>query len=142
MTVEELWNQSGLTGDYEAWAFGGAPDKLVGLVLSGTKVATCSSLDLMRHVGEPIPQPGDLSVILDAAGDAVCIIRTTRVYVETFGRVTAEHAFKEGEGDRSLDYWRRIHLEYFTEELAAAGLRFGQSSELVCEEFELVYAGT
>ena len=23
MTVEELWNQSGLTGDYEAWAFGG-----------------------------------------------------------------------------------------------------------------------
>lgn len=142
MTDEELWDRSGLTGNYEAWAFGGAPDKLAGLVLSGTKTATCSSLDLIRYEGEPIPQTGDLSVILNAAGDAVCIIRTTRVYVETFERVTAEHAFKEGEGDRTLDYWRRIHLEYFTEELATVGLKFEQSSELVCEEFELVYAGT
>ena len=32
MTAEELWDESGLTGEYEAWAFGGAPDKLTGLV--------------------------------------------------------------------------------------------------------------
>ena len=32
MTAEELWGESGLTGEYEAWAFGGAPDKLTGLV--------------------------------------------------------------------------------------------------------------
>lgn len=139
MTAEELWDESGLVGDYEAWAFGGAPDKLARLVMSGTKTATCSSLALMKLEGEPMPKPGDHSVILDSTGNAVCIIRTTRVYVETFQRVTEEHAFKEGEGDRSLDYWRRIHMEYFSEVLGAAGLPFDEDSELVCEEFELVY---
>ena len=139
MTAEELWNESGLAGGYEAWAFGGAPDKLARLVVDGTKTATCSSLALMHHDGEPIPKPGDLSVILDSAGDAVCIIRTTRVYVETFERVTEEHAFKEGEGDRSLEYWRRIHWEFFTEELGAVGLSFDENAELVCEEFQLAY---
>ena len=35
------------------------------------------------------------------------------------GRAGAEHAFLEGEGGRPLDYWRRVHMEYFTEELGA-----------------------
>lgn len=139
MKAEELWDESGLAGDYEAWAFGGAPDKLARLVVSGIKTATCSSLALMRLEGEPMPKPGDYSVILDSTGDAVCVIRTARVYVETFERVTEEHAFKEGEGDRSLGYWRRIHEEFFTEELGAVGLPFDESAELVCEEFEVAY---
>ena len=33
MTAEELWAKSGLSGQYEAWAFGGAPDKLAALVM-------------------------------------------------------------------------------------------------------------
>ncbi|MBP3884042.1 MAG: ASCH domain-containing protein [Olsenella sp.] len=140
MTAEELWNESGLSGEYEAWAFGGAPDKLAALVVDGTKTATCSSLEMLSLEGESVPQPGDYSVILDSAGEAVCIIRTTRAYVEAFDHVSAEHAFREGEGDRSLGYWRRVHMEYFTEELGAVGLSFDESSELVCEEFELAYA--
>lgn len=140
MTDEELWDESGLVGDYEAWAFGGAPDKLARLVISGIKTATCSSLALMDLEGEPMPKPGDHSVILDSSDNAVCIIKTTRVYVETFRNVTEDHAFKEGEGDRSLDYWRHIHMEYFSEVLGASGLPFDEDSELVCEEFELVYA--
>ena len=139
MTAEELWDESGLTGEYEAWAFGGAPDKLAGLVVSGTKTATCSSLALLELEGEPMPKPGDYSVILDSADNAVCVIRTTKVYVETFARVSEEHAFKEGEGDRSLGHWRRVHTEFFTEELGAAGLPFDENCELVCEEFELAY---
>ena len=139
MTAEDLWSESGLSGEYEAWAFGGAPDKLVALVVEGMKTATCSSLDMLTFEGEPVPKPGDYSVILDSAGEAVCIIKTTKAYVETFGQVSAEHAFREGEGDRSLAYWRRIHMEYFTEELGAVGLSFDESSALVCEEFELVY---
>ena len=139
MTVDELWEESGLVGDYEAWAFGGAPDKLADLVVRGVKTATSSSLELIRYEGERMPEPGDYSVILDSKGQAVCIIRTTRVYVEPFARVTQEHAFKEGEGDRSLDYWRRVHDEYFTEVLGAVGLPFDEDAELVCEEFELAY---
>jgi uncharacterized protein YhfF len=139
MTDKELWDKSGISGMYEAWAFGGAPDKLARLVVSGIKTATCSALVLFELEDEPIPKPGDYSVILDSVGNAVCIIRTTRVYVVPFGDVSEDHAFKEGEGDRSLDYWRAVHEEFFTEELATVHLQFDKRMELVCEEFELVF---
>ena len=140
MTAEEMWEQSGLQGTYEAWAFGGAPDKLAGLVLKGIKTATCSALALYEAEGEEIPKEADYSVILNADGDAVCIIQTTKIYLSSFNDVTADHAFKEGEGDRSLDYWRRVHEEFFTEELAEINRSFDENMMLICEEFKVVYA--
>ncbi len=140
MTAEEMWEQSGLQGTYEAWAFGGAPDKLAGLVVKGIKTATCSALALYEAEGEEIPKEGDYSVILNADGDAVCIIQTTKIYLSSFNDVTADHAFKEGEGDRSLDYWRRVHEEFFTEELAEINRSFDENMMLICEEFKVVYA--
>ena len=137
MTAEEMWKNSGLKGGYEAWGFGGAPDKLAELVIRGTKTATCSALILYEAEGERIPEAGDYSVILDSEENAVCIIKTTKVYITPFNEVSAEHAFKEGEGDRSLKYWRAVHEEFFTEELSAIGLAFDETMKLVCEEFEL-----
>ena len=69
----------------------------------------------------------------------MCVIRTTRVYTVPFDRVSAGHAFKEGEGERSLAYWRRVHEDFFRNELARAGLEFSPSMPVVCEEFEVVY---
>ena len=48
MTAEELWERSGLSGTYEAWAFGEASDKLAELVVQGIKTATCSAYDLYQ----------------------------------------------------------------------------------------------
>ena len=48
--------------------------------------------------------------------------------------MTEEHAFEEGEGDRSLSYWRKAHLEFFS----SYG-NFQESEELVCEKFMVVY---
>ena len=48
MTAEELWEKSGLSGTYDAWAFGEAPDELAELVIQGIKTATCSSYDLYQ----------------------------------------------------------------------------------------------
>ena len=56
MTAEELWQKSGLSGEYEAWAFSDAPDKLAALVQEGIKTATCSSYDLYVAENEPIPR--------------------------------------------------------------------------------------
>ena len=139
MTAEEMWEKSGLRGEYEAWAFEGAPDKLAKLVLEGIKTATCSSCDLYEAEGEPFPKVGDYSVILDSKENAVCIIQTTKLYVETFDRVSADHAYKEGEGDRSLAYWREVHREFFAEELKTIGRPFEESIRLLCEEFVVVY---
>ena len=78
-------------------------------------------------------------MILDSREEAVCVIRTTRVFTVPFDQVTAEHAQKEGEGDRSLAHWRRVHEDFFRAELAEAGLEFSPDMPVVCEEFEVVY---
>ena len=138
MTAEELWQESGLSGSYEAWPFGEAPDKLAALVMQGTKTATCSSYDWYEAHNEPIPRVGDYSVILDSNDEAVCIIKTIKVDIVEFNKVSAEHAYKEGEGDRSLAYWREVHSEFLTNELASIHRAFDESARVVCEEFEVV----
>ena len=138
MTAEELWKESGIHGTNDAWAFGGNPDGLAELVKEGIKTATASALCLYESENEPLPQPGDYSIVLDSADNAVCIIRTTKVYVIPFDQVSEEHAFKEGEGDRSLEYWRKVHKEFFADELQSIGREFDIQMKVVCEEFELV----
>jgi len=139
MTAEELWKQSGLTGEYDAWAFGGDADGLAELVKNGIKTATCSAYVFYEVEGEELPKVGEYGVILDGRDEAVCIIKTTKVYVTAYDEVTEEHAFKEGEGDRSLEYWRKVHKEFFTEELQEIGQEFDEKMKLVCEEFEVVW---
>ena len=139
MKAHELWKKSGLRGEYQAWQFGADPDKLADLVRKGIKTATCSSYELYLKTGEPIPKTGDYSIVLDSKDEAVCIIRNTKVYIEEFDKISAEHAYKEGEGDRSLEYWRKVHIDFLTSELASIDMEFDEHTRLVCEEFELVY---
>lgn len=140
MTAKELWGRSGLTGSYESWAFGDAPDKLAALVKNGVKTATCSAYDLYQTGSEPLPKEGDYSVILDSSGEAVCIVKTVKVCITEFHLVSAEHAYKEGEGDRTLEYWRKVHTDFLTRELSKFNLTFSENTKVVCEEFDLVFA--
>ncbi len=139
MKAEELWEKSGLKGTYEAWAFSEAPDKLASLVIKGIKTATCSAYDLYINNDVPLPKVGDYSVILNSQEEAVCIIKTTKIYVTEFNQVSKEHAFKEGEGDMSLEYWRDVHINFLTDELTSINKKFNEHSKVVCEEFEVVY---
>lgn len=139
MTAEEMWAKSGLSGEYDAWSFGDACDELAALVRDGIKTATCSAWGLYEAEGEDLPKEGEYNIILDSDENAVCITKTTNVYVVPFSEVTAEHAFKEGEGDRSLMYWRKVHQTFFTEELKEIDQDFDPSMKVVCEEFEVVY---
>ncbi|MGM9605292.1 MAG: ASCH domain-containing protein [Faecousia sp.] len=146
MTDSELWtafckaSKLPPSTPYEAWAFGGAPDQLAALVLEGTKTATASGYDLYAlDDQEPMPRVGDYSVILDSKENALCVIRTTALAVLPFSQVGEDQAWKEGEGDRSLDYWRQVHWDFFTEEYRRCGLTFTENSPILCEEFELVY---
>lgn len=139
MTAREMWKASGIEAEYEAWAFGDDPDTLAELVRTGVKTATASAYPFYELEGEKLPKAGEYSVILNTKDEAVCIIRTTKVYVTPYREVTAEHAWKEGEGDRSLDYWRWVHEAFFRKELEAVGLTFTEDMGVVCEEFEVIY---
>ena len=144
MTHQELWSvyrsvNPDAGEDYEPWAYGGDPDLLAELTRTGVKTATSSAGPLYGLEGEPLPQAGEYSVILNSRDEAVCVIRTTRVYTVPFDQVSAGHARREGEGDRSLDYWRQVHEDFFRAALGSAGLAFSPDMPVVCEEFEVVY---
>lgn len=144
MTAEQMWEsfikESGLKNtEYEAWAFGDNSDLLAELTAKGIKTATCSALYFYEAEGEKLPEAEEYSVILNSRDEAVCIIKTVKVYIEQFKNISREHAYKEGEGDRSLEYWRKIHRDFFIKELEPAGVEFSEDMKLVCEEFEVVY---
>jgi len=144
MNAQEMWSlyikaSGAQAGEYDAWQFGDDPDALAQLVLDGIKTATASAYPLYALEGEPLPEAGQYSVILNARDEAVCVIRNTRVTVVPYREITAAHAFREGEGDRSLAHWRRVHEAFFTNDMAASGLTFDESMPVVCEEFEVVY---
>ena len=114
MKSDQMWqtykilNQT--IGDkIDAWAFGVEADYLAELVLMGQKTATSSAFDLYAVGNEPLPKENELSVILDSKENAICIIETTKVEVIPFKEVSEDHAYKEGEGDRRLTYWRELH---------------------------------
>ena len=120
--------------DYRAlrsFAFGDSPalaDELLELVLKGVKTATCSTED------EPnISKPGERWIVLDGRGNPGCVIESTEVTFRRYNEVDEAFAHDEGEGDRSLAYWRSAHRRYFG--------RLGKFSEdmmLMCERFRLV----
>ena len=144
MTPTQMWQEykkinPAIGDDIDAWAFGAEPDQLADLVLRGEKTATASAYELYKLENEPLPQVGSFDVILDSQDRAVCIVEITKVSVLPFNEVSAEHAFKEGEGDKSLAYWQQVHEEFFTECLAEAGLEFSQETGVVLEEFRKAY---
>ncbi|MGX7777208.1 ASCH domain-containing protein [Streptococcus pluranimalium] len=144
MKALDMWQEyqqinPSIGDEMDAWAFGSEPDLLAQLVLDGTKTATASAFDLYELEGEPLPEVGSYDIVLDSQDDAVCIIEITKVSVVPFKDVSAGHAFKEGEGDRSLAYWRQVHKELFSEWLAEADLAFNEDSKIVLEEFRVVY---
>ena len=125
--------------EIDAWDFGVEAELLADLVLRGEKTATASAYDLYALEDEPLPQEGTFDIILDSQNQAVCIVEITRVSVQPFNQVSADHAFKEGEGDKSLAYWRQVHEDCFAEWLREAGLTFTPDSKVVLEEFRKVY---
>jgi uncharacterized protein YhfF len=114
-----------------SFAFGDGPllaDELLDLVLKGVKTATCSTED------EPnTSTPGEPWIVLDGRGQPRCVIETTEVSYRRFGEVDAAFASDEGEGDRSLAYWREAHRKYFGRQG-----KFSEDMMLMCERFRLV----
>ncbi|MET4202089.1 ASCH domain-containing protein [Bradyrhizobium sp. LA6.12] len=113
------------------FAFGDNPalaDELVELVVKGVKTATCSTED------EPnTSTPGELWVVLDGRGEPRCVIESVEITYRRFNEVDATFAHDEGEGDRSLAYWRSAHRTYF----GRLG-RFSEDMMLMCERFRLI----
>ncbi len=109
------------------------------LVKKGIKRATSLSLLGIQYRKEALPKIGDFIVVTDWEGKAQCIVRTTKVTLKPFFAINTEYAQREGEGDKSLAYWKKVHWEYYTKELEPFGRVPRESMIVVCQEFEMVF---
>jgi uncharacterized protein YhfF len=126
---------------FEVFGFGDTPemaDDLGGLVVASIKTATCSLLWEYETTGESMPSVGDFSVVLSGEGKPLCIIETTEVQIRPYDEVDEQFAFDEGEGDRSLAYWRSAHWGFFAPYCEEMGKSLDEKMPLVCERFRVV----
>ena len=114
-------------------------NELAKLVKKGIKKATASLHCLYEIENEQVPEAGDYAVITNWNGIAQCIIQIKNINIIAFKNVTEEFAAKEGEGDKSLRFWRKVHRKSFTLELKERNKKFYEDMLVVCEEFEVVY---
>lgn len=110
------------------------------LILNGEKTATCSMKYWYESGLEPMPCVGNLQIVTDWYGNPTSIIETTDVSLCRFSDVTAEFAAMEGEGDKSLAWWRKAHWTFFSSECTELGIEPKKDMLLVLERFGVVYS--
>ena len=112
---------------------------LASLVIQGVKQATAGLLWSYEAENEPLPEAGQLSVITNWEGEPQCIVEVTKVEIMPYNEVTAEFAYREGEGDRSLEYWRKVHWEFFSQECEEIEKEPAEDMLVVLEEFKVIW---
>lgn len=123
-------------------AFGDSPalaDELLAVILNGRKTATCASLWECEFDGDPIPEVGNLEIVLDGAGRPRCIIEITEVTIRAFDEVDPVFAAEEGEGDRTLESWRKGHWAFFERIFVRIGRTPDPAMPLVCQRFRVLH---
>ena len=130
------------TKTYIAEGWGDSPemaDELGTLIAQGAKTGTCSALWEWEAEGNPIPEKGLITIVLNGNDEPLCIVETTEVFISNYNEVDADFARAEGEGDLSLEYWRKAHRNFFSRTLPKIGKEFSEEMLLVCEGFKLIY---
>lgn len=113
--------------------------ELAALVNQGIKRATAPALWAFEKMASPLPLVGGVFIVVDGNGEAVCVVKTTKVSIIPFNKISEENAYREGEGDRSLEYWRRVHIQFYKRQFEPLNLNFDESMPIVFEEFEKVF---
>jgi len=111
----------------ERWKFGINNKKLIELVLSNRKTATCWIYDGNNSM------PGEESILLNDNDVEVCKLRTLDVKILKFKDVTWDLAKLEGEYN-SLSEWKNSHFEFFK----GINEKFNEDSLIEFEVFEII----
>ncbi|QUM77146.1 ASCH domain-containing protein [Moritella sp. 24] len=109
------------------------------LVSQGIKTATSSMKHWYDSGEEMMPTEGHLLVVTNWDGEPQSIVEITAVSECKYSDVTAEFACSEGEGDRTLDWWRAAHWDFFSNECVAADIEADENMVLVLEHFQVVH---
>ncbi len=109
------------------WTFD--DDELFELVRNGRKHGTCS-----RHTGNKnMATVGTIEEIYNSQGETIKI-QITAVRKCRFCDIDDTWAHIEGEGDLSLAYWRKVHIEFFNKHYP----NFQETDLLELNEFKVI----
>nr|WP_321508986.1 ASCH domain-containing protein [uncultured Celeribacter sp.] len=106
-------------------------DRLLSLVRSGQKRATCDALHEGANDGS-MPEIGRRDIALNWDGTPALVIETVELIRCRFDEVTEAMALAEGEDD-SLEDWRTGHRAYFERNGG-----FSPEMQILWERFRLV----
>lgn len=123
-------------------SYAGSPeitDQLIDLYLAGTKTAGSGLVEDYASAGDPLPEVGDHWIALGGDGEPRCILRTDQVEIHTFKDVPERVAVAEGEGDLTLEYWRRVHSSHYSPHLREWEIDDIEESNVVTEFFAVVF---
>jgi uncharacterized protein YhfF len=112
--------------------------ELLELIRTGRKRAGTSLLWAAEADGQALPAVGDIEIVLNHLNRPSIITRIVQVEVAPFCDVTADYASVEGEGDGSLEYWRRAHWAFFGRECIRISREPSDSMPVVCSIFEVL----
>jgi uncharacterized protein YhfF/GNAT superfamily N-acetyltransferase len=129
------------------WGFatpGPLRDKLTALAIGGGKVVTTDLLANYEIEGEPVEQPGDISILLDSEERPLAMIEDVRSTVIRLADMTDEDAIDEGEGYADAAAFRVSHEDHwngFIDEvrdgLADPGFTITDDTQVVVERFRI-----
>lgn len=110
------------------------------LVRRGVKRASAGLPAAWEAEGDLLPRVGDVKIVIDWSGEPIAVIETTEVRVLPFDEVDEAFAHDEGEGDRTLAWWREAHWRYFSRECARLNCQLAKTMPVVCWRFRLLHA--
>jgi uncharacterized protein YhfF/N-acetylglutamate synthase-like GNAT family acetyltransferase len=130
------------------WGFaspGPLREKLTSLAFGGGKVVTSDLLVNYELAGEPIEQPGDISVLLDSNEQPLAMIEDVRSTVIRLADMIDQDAIDEGEGYADAAAFRTSHEDFWNGDidelrdgLGDPGFTITDDTPIVVERFRIV----
>ena len=114
-------------------------DECAELVVKGIKQATATSLWWFKKNNVSLPRVGNKYIVTNWVGNPRAIIETIKVQQVPFNKITPEFAKIEGEGDKSLNYWKKVHEAYYKREMKTNFEKFDENMIIVCEYFKKIF---
>lgn len=109
------------------------------LTREGIKQATSTSLWWFEKNHADLPEVGNIYVVTDWYKIAKAIVKVVKVEQTPYNQITEEYAAIEGEGDKSLAYWKKVHWDYYSREMEEFDEKPTEDMVIVCEQFETIF---
>lgn len=130
---KEAYEKAGNIYITARWDFGGDKefaDRLKSLILIGKKTATTG----LYTEGKKHSEVGEYDELVGSDGKSFCVIQYTKIEVKPFLNVNFDYAKLEGEGEKSIEEWRKNHREFFLKYYPD----FSDDRLVVCCSFNLI----